>query len=181
MAIEPDDVKEFQNSDPFLKNIISQLKNDPPPPDVDQSFVFIKGLLFKIELIFGERVYKLCLPPIICEQILSILHDSVKAHLSRENLVNHYNRNFYTRGITDISKKIVSKCLHCSLNLRKRKLNVKGQNRTFEKSLVPGQLWYLDCLVLPRSSAGNSFVLVFTELVRYSNRICGAGVRGCSC
>ena len=78
-------------------------------------------------------------------------------------LLNHYNRNFYTRGITDISKKIVSKCLHCSLNLRKRKLSVKGQNRTFGKNLVPGQVWYLDVLVLPRTSSGNSFVLVFTE------------------
>merc|ERR1711954_454962 len=163
MAIEPDDVKEFQNSDPFLKNIISQLLENPPPTDIDQSFVLIKGLLFKIEMIFGERVYKLCLPPIVCEQILQILHDSVKSHLSRENLINHFNRNFYTRGITDISKKIVSKCLHCSLNLRKRKLSVKGQNRTYEKSLAPGQLWFLDVSVLPRSSSGNAFVLVFTE------------------
>merc|ERR1711954_582682 len=163
MSIEPDDVKEFQNSDPFLKNIISQLQENPPAKNVDQSFVLIKQLLFKIEMIFGERVYKLCLPPIICEQILLILHDSVKAHLSRENLVNHFNRNFFTRGITDISKKIVSKCLHCSLNLRKRKLSVKGQNRTYEKSLAPGQLWFLDVLVLPRSSSGNAFVLVFTE------------------
>merc|ERR1711954_611019 len=163
MSIEPDDVKEFQNSDPFLKNIISQLQENPPANDIDQSFVLIKQLLFKIEMIFGERVYKLCLPPVICEQILQILHDSVKTHLPRESLVNHFNRNFYTRGITDISKKIVSKCLHCSLNLRKRKRNVKGENRTHERNLAPGQIWFLDVLVLPRSSSGNAFVLVFTE------------------
>ena len=151
MAIEPDDVKEFQNSDPFLKNIISQLQEDPQTTDVDQSFVLIKGLLFKIELIFGERVYKLCLPPLICEQVLLVLHDSNKGHLSRDNIVNHYNRNFWTRGIVDISKKVVSRCLHCSLNVRRRKLAVKGKDRTHARNLVPGQVWFVDVLTLPRS------------------------------
>merc|ERR1711954_127030 len=163
MCIEPDDVKEFQNNDPYLQKIISQLQEDPPAKNVDKSFVLIKQLLFKIEMIFGERIYKLCLPPLICGQILQILHDSVKSHLPRESLVNHFNKNFFTRGITDISKKIVSKCLHCSLNIKKRKLNVKGENRTHGENLVPGQIWYLDVLVLPRSSSGNAFALVFTE------------------
>ena len=163
MSIEPQDIKVLQQSDPFLKDIISQLIDNPQSSAVDSSFVLVKGLLFKIELLFGEKLHKLCLPPLVCENILQILHDSTKAHLTRINLVNHYNRNFFTRGVQTISRKIIDKCLHCTLNLRKRTTLVKGSHRTFEKNLVPGQVWILDVLVLPRASSGHCFVLVFTE------------------
>ena len=163
MAIEPQDVKMLQQSDPFLKDIILQLSNNPESSSVDASFVLIRGLLFKTELLFGEKLHKLCLPPLVCENVLQILHDSSRAHLTRVNLVNHFNRNFYTRGIENISRKIIAKCLHCTLNLRKRTSIVKGSHRTFEKNLVPGQVWIIDVLVLPRASSGHCFALVFTE------------------
>ena len=92
MTIEPQDVKILQRSDPFLKDIISQLSNDPQSSSVDSSFILMRGLLFKIELLFGEKLHKLCLPPLVCENVLQILHDSTRAHLTRVNLVNHFNR-----------------------------------------------------------------------------------------
>ena len=159
MAIEPQDVRILQQSDPFLKDIISQLSSNPQSTSVDSSFVLIRGLLFKIELIFGEKLHKLCLPPLVCENILQILHDSTRAHLTRVNLVNHYNRNFYTCGIENISRRIIDKCLHCSLNLRKRSSIVKGSHGTFEKNLVPGQVWVIDVLVLHRASSGHCFAV----------------------
>ena len=50
-----------------------------------------------------------------------------------------------------------------SLNTRRRKLIVKGTHRQFEKNEVPGEVWILDLLVLPRAASGHNFVLTFTE------------------
>ena len=40
---------------------------------------------------------------------------------------------------------------------------VKGNQREFENNVCPGEIWVLDCLFLPKSNSGHSFVLVFTE------------------
>ena len=39
--------------------------------------------------------------------ILRTLHDSSKCHITRMNLIDQYNCNFYTKGIEPISKKII--------------------------------------------------------------------------
>ena len=141
MSISPADIKEMQDNDQYLRDIRLQLQGDPRK--VDSHFVVIRNLLFKQDLVFGEQLHRLCLPPLICENILHILHDCSKAHISRINLINQYNANFYTRGIEGISRKVIQKCLHCSLNMRRRKLMVKGSHRQFEKNTVPGEVWVL--------------------------------------
>ena len=62
-----------------------------------------------------------------------------------------------------ISRKVIKGCLHCELNKRRRRLLVKGSRREFESNVCPGEVWILDCLYLPKSSSGHSFVLVLTE------------------
>ena len=123
----------------------------------------------------GQQVLKLCLPELLCFNILRTIHDSTKAHISRNNLVDQYNCNFYTKGIESISKKVIQGCLHCELNRKRRKLLVKGSQRTFENNVCPGEVWILDCLYLPKSSSGHSFVLVLTE--RLSSHIAAIPLR----
>ena len=111
----------------------------------------------------GEPLLRLCLPALVCENILRTLHDSSKAHISRLNLINQYNSNFYTKGIESVSRKVIQGCLHCVLNARRRKLLVKGSRRQFESNMTPGEIWVLDVIYLPRSNSGHNFVLVLTE------------------
>ena len=163
MNISPQDIIEIQESDPFLYGIRKQLREDYGTKKVNSQFVLQKDILFKSYPVLGQQVWKLCLPELLCSNILRTIHDSTKAHISRDNIVAQYNSNFYTKGVDNISKKVVQGCLHCELNRKRKRLLVKGSQRTFQDNVCPGEVWILDCLFLPKSSSGHAFVLVLTE------------------
>ena len=146
-----------------MNEIRTKLRNNYETKSVNKHFVLNKNVLFRSDLVLGQPVLKLCLPDPLCTNILRTIHDSTKAHISRDNLVDQYNCNFYTKGIENISRKVIKGCLHCELNKRRRRLLVKGSRREFESNVCPGEVWILDCLYLPKSSSGHSFVLVLTK------------------
>ena len=175
MTISAEDIRTIQGSDPHLRDIRSKLRQDYETRKVDGHFVLLLDLVFRQDLVLDQPLLRLCLPPLVCENILRTLHDSCKAHISTQNLISQYNNNFYTRGIDSISRKVVEGCLHCSLNVRRRKLLVKGTRRQYERNMVPGEIWSCDLIYLPRSNSGHNFVLTLTE--RLSSYLAGIALK----
>ena len=163
MHIGPQEIIEIQESDNFLFEIRKQLRQEYGTKKVDGRFILHKGILFKSYTVLGQEVWKLALPEYLCSNILRTIHDSTKAHISRDNMVSQYNCNFYTKGVDEISRKVVQGCLHCMLNKRRRRLLVKGTQRTYQEDVCPGSVWVADCLYLPKSNSGHAYVLVLTE------------------
>ena len=159
MSVNAQDMIEIQKSDPYLNGIRLPLEDNYETKPVNSHFVLHKNLLFKNNLVLGEPVLRLCLPELLCANILRTLHDSSKCHITRMNLIDQYNCNFYTKGIKTISKMIIQGCLHCALNSKRRKLLVKGSRREFESNTTPGEIWILDVLFCLKAAVDTALSL----------------------
>ena len=155
-CLSKDDVIELQRSDPVLKDIIDKVINEK---QVDDKFVVKDKILFKLSLIYGIQVFRLCLPLSLAKEILFILHSNKSAHLGISNLKLKFRSNFWCRYLEDALKSVKNACLICRLNSERKELAVKGVTRRNQNDLTPGRFWQADILYMPPSSEGHRFIL----------------------
>merc|ERR1711940_390592 len=73
--------------------------------------------------------------------------------------------NFYVQNAEHIVANLKQTCLFCRLNSDRRKLNVKGANRTFQDDLQVNKVWTADILYLPKSAEGFKYILTLAEKI----------------
>ena len=100
-CLSKDDVIELQRSDPVLKDLIDKVINKK---QVDEKLVIKDKILFKLSLIYGIQVYRLCLPLNVAKEILFILHNYKSTHLGTSNLRLKFKTNFWCRNLEDALK-----------------------------------------------------------------------------
>ena len=166
-CLSKEDVAELQRSDPVLRDIIDRLSNDK---QVDEKFVIKDKILFKLSLVYGIQVFRLCLPQNFAKEILFNLHSSKSAHLGPSNLRLKFRSNFWCKDLSDALKSVKDKCLICRLNAERKDLAVKGVTCENQNDITPGKFWLADVLYMPISSEGHRFILTLTE--RLSSYVC---------
>ena len=76
-------VSQIQQSDPVLYEIVHRvLKSD----QINKKFVIRDQILFKVTLIYGMQIYRLCLPMNLAREVLTVMHNYKGAHMSTDNL-----------------------------------------------------------------------------------------------
>ena len=161
-CVNKDDIIELQQSDPVLKNIIYKVMTED---QVNEKFIVKDQILFKLTLMYGVQIYRLCLPMNLAREVLSILHNYKSAHLGTNNLRLKFRSNFWCWGLENALKSIKNGCLICRLNADKRELAVKGVKRRWQNDITPGKIWQADILYMPTSNEGHRFILTLTERV----------------
>ena len=119
--------------------------------------------MYKVSEIYGQKLYRLCLPAYLGRDIVGKLHYKSEAHLSLGNLIAIHNQNFYTPNVEKIGKQIIQSCVICKLNRNKYKKQTLGENRQERNNLEVGKVWTCDIAYLPRSLTGYKYLLVFAE------------------
>ena len=104
LQISNKDLEQIQSSDTKLYSIISQL-------DQFKDFEVHKKILYKVSEIYGQKLYRLCLPTYLSRDIVGKLHYKAEAHLSLANLIAIHNQNFYTPNVEKIGKQIIQSCI----------------------------------------------------------------------
>ena len=170
-----DDVIELQRCDPVLRDLIDKLLNDK---QVDEKFVIKDKILFKLSLIYGIQVFRLCLPQNFAKEILFNLHSSRSAHLGPSNLRLKFRSNFWCKNLEDALKSVKNACLICRLNSERKDLAVKGVTRENQNDLTPGRFWQADVLYMPASSEGHKYILTLTE--RLTSYVCALPLKSLS-
>ena len=174
-CLSKDDIIELQQSDPVLKDIVDRVINEQ---QVDDKFVVKDKILFKLSLIYGVQVFRLCLPLNLAREILFILHNNKSAHLGTTNLRLKFRSNFWCRNLEDALKSIKNTCLICRLNSDRRELAVKGVTRRWQNEITPGRIWQADLLYMPPSCEGHKFILTITE--RLTSYVCALPLKALS-
>ena len=70
MSVNAQDMIEIKKSDPYLNGIRLRLEDNYETKTVNSHFVLHQNLLFKNTLVLGEPVLRLCLPELLCANIL---------------------------------------------------------------------------------------------------------------
>ena len=109
-CLSKDDIIELQQSDPVLKDIIDKVINEE---QVNDKFIVKDRILFKLSLMYGVQIFRLCLPLNLAREILFILHNNKSAHLGTTNLRLKFRSNFWCRNLEDALKSVKNGCLIC--------------------------------------------------------------------
>ena len=104
---------------------------------VNDKFIVKDRILFKLTLIYGVQIFRLCLPLNLAREVLFILHNK-SAHLGTTNLRLKFRSNFWCRNLEDALKSIKNGCLICRLNSDRRELAVKGVTCRWQNDTTPG-------------------------------------------
>ena len=137
---------------------------------MNESFVLKEGILFKLSLIYGVQVFRLCLPFNFSREILSVMHRYNSGHMNMANLRLKFKENFWCADLSNLIQSIKNNCLFCRLNQNRRQVNVKGENRRNQYETTVGAVWFADVLYLAPSNSGHRYILTLTEKV--SSYIC---------
>ena len=156
-------LKQLQSDCPILSAVVERLKND----DSKESKIYClkNDVLYKKKVVLGNKThFRLCLPNYICKSILKEHHNAQNNHFSTKQTCLYYNACFYSPGLENIAQEIVRKCLVCNLCKASYKSQYAGKNRTFEDSLVPGQVLCLDIAYMPTDViTKDKFVSIFCD------------------
>ena len=121
----------------------------------------LKCILYKVSLIYGQKLYRLCLPSYLGREVIGKLHYKSEAHLSLQNLIAIFNQNFVSPNIDKLAKQTIQACIICKLNRNVYKKSTLGENREERDNLKVGAIWTCDIAYLPRSKAGYKYLLIF--------------------
>ena len=114
LQLSKDDLREIQISDPTLFKIISNMETQNL--NILNKYEIVKETLYLTTEVYGQQVYRLCLPNFLGQEVLQKLHFLNDSHLTPDNLLRMFNTNFYTAGAGKIVKTILQKCILCRLN-----------------------------------------------------------------
>ena len=90
-CLETNDIISIQNCDPILSEIVRKLQTTGK---VNDKFVIREKVLFKLSLIYGMKVFRLCLPVNLAREVLTVMHRHNKGHMSVTNLRLKFRANF---------------------------------------------------------------------------------------
>ena len=161
-CLSKDDIIELQQSDPILKDIINKVMTEE---QVNDKFIVKDRILFKLTLMYGVQIFRLCLPMNLAREVLFILHNHKSAHLGTNNLRLKFRSNFWCWGLENALKSIKNNCLICRLNADRKELVLKGMKRRWQNGVTLGKIWQADILYMPTSNEGHKFILTLTERV----------------
>ena len=114
LQISNKDLEKIQASDSKLLSLISQIQSDNLEQFKD--FEIHNKILYKVSMIYGQKLYRLCLPTYLGRDIISKLHYQSEAHLSLANLVSIFNQKNYSPNVDKIAKQTIQSCIICKLN-----------------------------------------------------------------
>ena len=81
-CLDKNDIIQIQQSDPVLYDIVHKvMKSD----QINEKFIIRDQILFKITLMYGIQIYRLCLPMNLAREVLTVMHNYKGAHLSTNN------------------------------------------------------------------------------------------------
>jgi hypothetical protein len=173
LQLSKSDLREIQTSDPTFFKIISNMETCNL--NILNKYELVEETLYKTTEVYGQKVYRLCLPNFLGQEVLQKLHFLNEIHLTPDNLLRMFNTNFYTAGAGKIVKTILQKCILCRLNKNRYKKSTSGQFREHQNDLTVGSQWQTDICHMPRSKSGFKYLLVFSE--RISSYICAMALK----
>ena len=118
-----------------------------------------KKTLYKTSELYGQQVYRLCLPNFLGLEVLQKLHFLNDSPLTPDNLLRMFNTNLYTPN--QIVKTILERCILCRLNKNQYKKKTSGQFREHQNDLTIVRQWHSDVSHMPRSKTGFKYLLIF--------------------
>ena len=85
--------------------------------------------------------------------------------MSGQSHVESFLSNFYTKGCSEIAKRVVKSCVICQLNSVNYNQKTSGITRGESLNTSPGEIVYVDSIHLNSTSAGFKFCVVFVDRV----------------
>ena len=82
---------------------------------VDKNFQLIDKILYKIDMVFDQVSFKLCLPAFLAQDILQNEHIRHNSHMSIKPLTDKFNALFYVPDVHRKASKVIEACLTCLL------------------------------------------------------------------
>jgi hypothetical protein len=146
-----------------LFNIISKMESENK--EIFNDYQLEKKTLYKTSDLYGQKVYRLCLPNFLGRDKLKKWHFMHDSHLTHDNLLCMFNTNFYTIGAGQIVKRIIQGCILCRLNQNKYTKRTSGQVRTHQDDMTIGKIWQTDISHMPRTKTRFKYLLVFSERI----------------
>ena len=99
-CLEASDVISSQSCDPILSEIVRKLQTTGK---VNDKFVIREKVLFKLSLVYGMQVFRLCLPVNLAREVLTVMHRHNKGHMSVTNLRVKFRANFWCPNFESVS------------------------------------------------------------------------------
>ena len=125
-SISPEELAKIQSSDPEIKRLVKQNK--------DNKFEIHKNDI--------NNTIRMCLviPEYIAKLVLRDLHVVKMPHLSSKQMARMFAFTFFTRHLSKHSQDVSEECLHCTCNFLKRKNSSHlGEQKLFPM-LLPNQV-----------------------------------------
>ena len=132
---------ELQRKNSHLHEIICQIEQDN---NASRDFIIRNNVLYKIKLLGGITIHKLCLPEDITFEILTRLHVNENLHLSASQTAAMFAMNFYCPQLQKISKTLTFQCVVCTLCKNNYKKKYSGDKRSHENKLSPAEIFVAD-------------------------------------
>ena len=150
---KPSEIQQLQISDLKIRNIFEQTNLGKT-----NSFLILNKILYK-KLKNDSLV--LCVPELLGKQIIFDSHTRKGFHFQTHQLTALLKPLIYHPDLNDMIKKIVKKCLICTIAAPKRVRTLIGAKRS--NYYAPGQCLVVDSCYLPKSQHGYSKALVLVD------------------
>ena len=149
----PTDIRDLQLSDLKLRSIYDQTKRG----DL-KNILIINKILYKLG---KEDSRILCLPDILCRQVVQNAHNKSGFHFKIHQLNSILRPLVFHPDLKEMIIFIVKHCLICTITPSKRVRKLIGAQRS--NVHVPGQCIVVDSAFLPRSTYGYSKALIIVD------------------
>ena len=165
----PEGFLEMQKTDKKLFRIINNLERADKNTKTPDGFILRKGLLMReIKHEDSRKIYVLCVPTMLRQQILAHYHGSlVRGHVGARRLYLHLKSIFYWDTMKADVQKFNDECINCAYN---SKYPVKFNHGTVITPKYPNHIVHADLMVgLPRSRDGyHALLLCYDGFSRFS-------------
>ena len=175
---DKDQLREQQESDPLLSEVIGYLKSreqraqqdicpearetlrDTGTISVDE----ITGLLMHKSVLNGRRHYVPILPSASRSAVMKALHDlPMSGHLGRKKTYHRVRSQYYWKGLGQDVKDFVRSCMECQSKKKTPKPSRSGKLQLFSATR-PFEVVGVDIFgPLPRTVTGNRYIVVMVD------------------
>ena len=148
----------LQNMDLQLLEIKRKIATNPVP-----TFELHSGILYKKIKHNHQTILTLCLPLLLCKEVLNKAHCSMGYHFNVTQLKGQFTHLIYHPQLNELIRQVVHSCSICILTHPKWVRNLIGSKRT--DLYLPGQNLVMDSLYLQKSTLGNTKALARPEFL----------------
>ena len=155
-----DDLKNWQQQDPFCLSLYNNIRNKTPVEDKFQKyniaqFRLVNGIL---HCIGKDRKQLIVIPENETLMFLKQLHCE-NGHCSTQTLKNIFSETYYSTRLYTLCKDIIQKCSICA-----QFRNVKTENPPLKPLEIPDRkfkTWSIDFMgPLPKTNQGNKYIFI---------------------